>query len=660
MKRVLPAYPLFLKDPNFSIWSVDEELNKKNVQTWFGEEKKIYGFFKTNKKTFCFMGNYKDFSCCNILPCEQKEVKVSLFSTDYTFLCGKKELKISFVSPLPLDDLNLLSLPVTYIEYEFEGEGEISLFVNRNVGYNKYNIYNSSRAISFPQKNYELACIGLKRQLALSNNDDVVGADWGYYYLSGEKAIPLDEKSLCSYLTCGNKEFTVQDKEVYISSINNKNKSKIMFGYDEGVSIDYFGKYYKGYYLQNKTILDGFEYIYKNFTKIKNQLNVFEKELKKKAIVFGNEYYYILVASYRQSIAGHKLIKDENGEILFLSKECGSNGCVGTVDVSYPSMPLYLLYNTELVKGMMRPIFKFAKMPIWKYDFAPHDVGTYPHCSGQVYGLDTSKTHFHGNFYRDDGFQTHLPLYLLPKEFDAYLLEKQMPVEECADMLIMLYACYIKDQDISLFKSEIKLCDKWVKYLIKYGLKPENQLCTDDFAGHLKNNLNLAIKSSVAIACYGNLLKLSKMDGEKYLDTAKNFASKIEAFGEKFTHLPLTWDSDDSTYSLKYNLAMDKLLKLNLFSEKTYKKEVDCYVKNLNKYGVPLDNRKDYVKSDWLIWVSYFAKGKDKISLINTVCEFLTNSPDRIPFSDWYDSKDGKTHPFRARTVQGGCFILLI
>ena len=46
---------------------------------------------------------------------------------------------------------------------------------------------------------------------------------------------------------------------------------------------------------------------------------------------------------------------------FFVSKECHSNGCAATVDVSYPSIPLFLLYNPELVRGMMRPVFKFAR-----------------------------------------------------------------------------------------------------------------------------------------------------------------------------------------------------------------------------------------------------------------------------------------------------------
>ncbi len=44
MERILPSCPLFVKDPNFSIWSATENLNDQDVQTWYGEQKRIYGF----------------------------------------------------------------------------------------------------------------------------------------------------------------------------------------------------------------------------------------------------------------------------------------------------------------------------------------------------------------------------------------------------------------------------------------------------------------------------------------------------------------------------------------------------------------------------------------------------------------------------------------
>ncbi|MBQ8446789.1 MAG: DUF4964 domain-containing protein, partial [Clostridia bacterium] len=135
MERILPSYPLFVKDPNFSIWSASEILNDQDVETWFGEKKKIYGFLKTKGETYYFMGDGKKFAPFNVKKAEQTKLDISAFATVYEFLCGETTLKIRFVSPLPLTDLELLSMPVCYMEYEIIGDNnaEISLFINRNI-----------------------------------------------------------------------------------------------------------------------------------------------------------------------------------------------------------------------------------------------------------------------------------------------------------------------------------------------------------------------------------------------------------------------------------------------------------------------------------------------------------------------------------------------
>ena len=95
--RILPAYPLFVKDPNFSLWSTMEALNESNVQSWWGAEKKIYGFIRTEGKTYCFLGDGKEFQNCGVCNAVQTALSVTAFSTDYEFTAGTARLKIRFV-----------------------------------------------------------------------------------------------------------------------------------------------------------------------------------------------------------------------------------------------------------------------------------------------------------------------------------------------------------------------------------------------------------------------------------------------------------------------------------------------------------------------------------------------------------------------------------
>ena len=89
---------------------------------------------------------------------------------------------------------------------------------------------------------------------------------------------------------------------------------------------------------------------------------------------------------------------------------------MATVDVTYPSIPLFLLYAPELVEGMLNPVFKLVEKGYWDYPFAPHDVGTYPLANGQAYG------------------------YALRYIQSGDPFTKQMPVEECGNMILCVAA----------------------------------------------------------------------------------------------------------------------------------------------------------------------------------------------------------------------------
>lgn len=126
------------------------------------------------------------------------------------------------------------------------------------------------------------------------------------------------------------------------------------------------------------TIEDAITQALNEYDSLYEKCEQFSLKLYQEAVEAGNEKYAELVSlAYRQAIAAHKICIDSDGEVLFISKENFSNGCAATVDVTYPSIPQFLIYNPELVKGMLRPIFNYASRDIWHYDFAPHDAGTY-------------------------------------------------------------------------------------------------------------------------------------------------------------------------------------------------------------------------------------------------------------------------------------------
>jgi hypothetical protein len=292
---------------------------------------------------------------------------------------------------------------------------------------------------------------------------------------------------------------------------------------------------------------------------------------------------------------------------------------------------MFLLYNPELVKGMMRPIFRYAESDAWPFDFAPHDVGQYPLVNGQVYGNNE--------------------------------LHNQMPVEECGNMLVMVATTAIADGDISFAEAHWSTLENWVKYLLRYGNDPENQLCTDDFAGHLAHNCNLSIKAIMGVACFGILNRMKGCEDEyaHYMEEARRMAkSWAERAANGDGSYRLAFDRP-GTYSMKYNAVWDKLFGTHIFPAELLESEVQTNFARFKPYGMPLDNRADYTKSDWLVWTATLLRsGTDFERYIAPLWTAFHFTKHRVPMSDWYDTITAEHHFFQNRTVQGGLFIKLL
>ena len=167
-------------------------------------------------------------------------------------------------------------------------------------------------------------------------------------------------------------------------------RSYTLVGYDEIYDIEYFYKRYKAYWAHNGnvSIFDMFRRLDSSYSSVMKRCREMDRRIYDDAFaVGGDKYAELLSGSYRHVIAAHKLFQDEDGNLLFFSKENDSNGCVNTVDLTYPESPLFLIYNPELQKAMMTSILDYSKSGRWKKPFAAHDLGQYPRANGQVYGL---------------------------------------------------------------------------------------------------------------------------------------------------------------------------------------------------------------------------------------------------------------------------------
>ena len=346
----------------------------------------------------------------------------------------------------------------------------------------------------------------------------------------------------------------------------------------------------------------------------------------------GEEYARLAALAFRQTIAAHKLTADFDRSPRFFSKENFSNGSIDTVDVTYPSAPFFLLFNPRLLKAQLTPIFEYAGSGRWPWPYAPHDLGTYPLANGQTYGGGEKSQ------------------------------ENQMPVEESGNMLIMTAALAKIDGNADYASQYWPLLTKWAEYLRDKGMDPENQLSTDDFAGHLAHNTNLSLKAILALGSYARLSDMlgQKRDAATYRELAQGMAKRWVEMADDGDHYRLSFDRP-GTWSQKYNLVWDRLLGLNLFPSEVARREIAYYQTKQNRFGLPLDNRETYTKLDWILWTATLAESpEDFRTFIGPVYRFVNETPNRVPLTDWFWTLDGKQRGFQARSVVGGIYIKML
>ena len=638
----LPAFPLITNDPYLSIWSAADRPTDAETTHWAGDQKPLRGKAVIDGTAYRFLGLGEE------APLETTDIRVTPTSTQYTLEGAGVRVTLRFTAPLLLSDPDVLSMPVSYIDLTAESADGRAHEVSLRFDVSDKLCFNGETRPEIQSDGYRafglsIVYAGQKYQKLLCHSADHITIDWGYAYLAAIDGVQYADECLR-----GEKSGAIEaDKPLSYS---------LLLAYDDVASINYFGRLCRAWYARNgATILDAIRTFDERRDELMAACRALDDQLEADALKKGGENYReIVCAAYRHSICAHKLIADENGEMVFLSKENDSNGCIGTVDVSYPSIPLYLLYNPEFVRAMCRPVLRFAQLPVWTYDFAPHDVGRYPHVTGQVYGARSR-----ANYRVGDGL--YPPFYLYPASADVYAFESQMPVEECGNMLIMLAAAAQADGDDRLAREYMPLLTRWVKYLVEFGEDPGEQLCTDDFAGHLAHNVNLSAKAIMGVAAYA-LLQKRAGDADlaaQMMDKAREMAKSWLARADLPEGSCLTFDGKG--WSMKYNLVWDKVLGLNLLPEDFYRRETRSYLPRIRTYGLPLDSREDYTKSDWILWTAAMTDEQEVFdALVAPVAKYLRETPSRVPFSDWYFTTKGNYRAFIARSVQGGLFMPLL
>lgn len=581
-------------------------------------------------------------------PARQTGVTVTATQTTYTFAAGPVQLKVSFLSPLLLDELETVARPVSYVTCTAtatDGRPHATQVLLSEAGTLAANTPYQEVAIR-PGATGSLRwqALGTTAQPVLGTAGDNVRIDWGYAYLAapGRAALSAGNPQTLKMAFAktgalpaaapakGQAQRVAQAAVLDLGAVAAAPAEQhLLLGYDAQYAVQYFGQNLRPWWCRDPamTMDKALAAAEADYPRLRRKASEFDQQLVADAQKAGGQKYADLCQlAYRQAIAAHSIVAGPKGEVLFFSKENFSNGSIGTVDITYPSEPLFLLYNNELAKGMLRFIFDYSESGRWKKDFPAHDVGTYPLANGQTYGED-------------------------------------MPVEEAGNMLIATTAAVRLDGKPDFARQHWPTLTKWVEFLKRDGFDPANQLCTDDFAGHLARNTNLSVKAIMGIACYADLARQlgdTKAAAEN-LALARDLARKWMTMARDGDHYALTFDKTPGSWSQKYNLVWDKVLGLNVFPPEVAQQELAFYLQHQQQYGLPLDSRKTYTKSDWILWTATLASSQaDFAALINPVWQFANDTPSRVPLNDWHETTDAKQVGFQARSVVGGYFMKML
>ncbi|GME48215.1 Six-hairpin glycosidase-like protein [Neofusicoccum parvum] len=576
---------------------------------------------------------------------------------------GKVAMNITFLSPIFPDDFQRQSLIFSYLNVEVSSidgsEHDVQLYSDISAE------WVTGDRTKVAQWEYEtssdLAYHKVYRQTQQAFSENADQAEWGNWYYATDAVDGMTFQSGADNDVRGafanngslantkdtnfravNDNWPVMAFAVDVGSVSSNSVNTLFtLGLCQQEAIQFAGS--DGYLPRPSLWTDYFsddvaalDFFHKDYSTATDRATALDSKISSDAIgAAGQDYLTITSLSVRQVFAAVQLVGTQDKHWIFM-KEISSNGNMNTVDVIFPAHPLFLYTNPELLRLVLEPLYENQESGQYPNDYAMHDLGArYPNATGHSDGLD-----------------------------------EPMPLEECGNMLIMALAYYQRTQNLDWLNAHYDILRQWTTFLTDEALYPNNQLSTDDFAGTLANQTNLALKGIIGIEAMSQIADLTSHPDEASTDhnTSTSYIAQwqdlaiVPQSGDTPAHTNLAYGDADS-HGLLYNLYAARELGFDLVPQEIFEQQSAFYPTVERRFGVPLDTRNTYTKTDWEMFVAAIASDETRDMFHSDIAAWINETPTNRALTDLYETETGD-YPsgitFVARPVMGGTFALLL
>ncbi|KAI0142248.1 glutaminase GtaA [Xylariaceae sp. FL1272] len=660
-----PAIPLAVKGPYLNTWLTAGSnggnggyLAGEWATFWQGQVTAWTGLIRVDGTPYQWMGAVQD-----VTNVDQTEF--SYTSTQSTFILnagGLVELNVTFLSPVTPTDLKRQSLPFSYLDVgvtSLDGANhDVQLYTDIS---GEWGAGDTSQTIEWEYDTvdglaYHKYHLQTQTQLSETNQQpnwgDVLYATADGDGLTYQNGADTDVRG--TFISDGvlpNTQDTdyraVNDAwpvfgfahdlgSVGTSSVNTlftiglaQTVTNSLLG--EGSDIQNYDAYWTDFFASD---IDALSFFFSDYSTAVGLATEIDNKVQSDSVaVAGQDYATITTLSLRQAFGALQLSGTEDDPILFL-KEISSNGDMQTVDVIFPTIPVLIYTNPELLALILEPLFLNQENGHYPKTNAIHDLGTYPNAPGYPDGND-----------------------------------EPQPLEECGNMIIMALAYAQRTGNNDYLSQHYAILDQWAGYLVDEALIPADQISTDDFAGSLANQTDLAIKGIIGLRAMADIADITgnSDNATYYLNVSQSYLAQWQDLGINQAadpaHTTLNYNNV-SSWGLLYNLYADTLLgyagnDYAFVPKEIYDMQSDFYPTVALEYCVPLDTRHTYSKTDWSMWAASIAGEDTATMMVDKLANWISATNSDRAFSDWIDCITGEDQGFRARPVVGGHFAFL-